>query len=293
MQIAFHIGAHSTDEDRLFKSVLKNANTLLQQGIAVPGPSKYRVLIRETIQAIGGAAPSADTRDILIDAICENDDIDRIVLVNDNFICIPRRIFDDGMFYAQAESKVRALQQLFAGDEIELFLSIRNPATFLQETMQRTKPGTLQDYLGALRPTDISWADVVARIKQGAPDSSLTVWCTEDSPLLWEQLVRRIADTTSETKISGGLDMLSSVITPDGMRALRAALDEQRPLTDADRHDVIADIWEAHTIPDCMEEVIDIPELDPGTVAQMTENYDRDLARIAAMDGVTLMLPFT
>ena len=46
MQIAFHIGAHCTDEDRLLKSILKNAQMLSQLGIVVPGPGKYRSLIR-------------------------------------------------------------------------------------------------------------------------------------------------------------------------------------------------------------------------------------------------------
>ena len=293
MQIAFHIGANCTDEDRLLKSILKNANTLLQQGVAVPGPGKYRSLIRETIQALDGAAPQADTRNILIDAIVENDDVDRLVMSNDNFICIPNRIFDDGLFYGQAEAKVRALRRLFAGDDIELFIGIRNPATFLQETFKRSKSTSISTYLGLMHPEDISWADVIRRIRQGAPDCPLTVWCNEDTPLLWEQLIRRISDVTTDTDVIGGLDMLASIITDDGLRILMEQLRVTPPPTDAARHEMIAAIWEEHAIPDALEEVIELGDLDPALVGEMTESYEDDIAEIAEMDGVTLLMPFT
>lgn len=292
MQIAFHIGAHCTDEDRLLKTLLKNANTLLQQGVAVPGPGKYRALIRETIQTLDGATPPEDTRDILLDAICENDDIDRIVMSNENFICVPNRILANSVFYAQAEKRVCALHQLFPDDDITLFLAVRHPAAFLQDTFKRSKATSLSAYLGMMHPEELSWADVVRRIKQAAPDTPLTVWCNEDSPLLWEQLIRQLSDVTDETELAGGLDMLASIITAEGMTALTEQLRKTPPASDADRHAVIADIWDNHAMPDAMEDVIDLPELDPALVDEMTQSYEDDIAEIAAMPGVTLLMPF-
>jgi hypothetical protein len=54
MQIVYHIGANCTDQDRLLKSVLKNANTFATVGVKAPSPGKYRRLIRETIQSLDG-----------------------------------------------------------------------------------------------------------------------------------------------------------------------------------------------------------------------------------------------
>ena len=144
MQIAFHIGANCTDEDRLLKSILRNTDALLQEGISVPGPSRYRRLLRETTQSLGTEQTAPDTRDILIDAIVEDDNIKRIVLSNDNFISIPKRIFDHGVFYPQAETKVRGLHRLFPDDDIAMYLGIRNPVTFLIETIQRADAAELQ-----------------------------------------------------------------------------------------------------------------------------------------------------
>jgi len=157
MQIAFHIGANCTDGDRLLKSILKNADRLLAEGIAVPGPGRYRTLIRETITALDGSKPATDTRDILLDTIVANDNVKRVVLNNDNFICIPNRIFDHGLLYSQAAAKTRALKQLFKGDDIALFLGIRNPATFLQETFNKSKANSIPEYLGLVQPLEIRW----------------------------------------------------------------------------------------------------------------------------------------
>jgi len=60
MQIAYHIGANRTDQDRLLKSVLKNADAFSDHGVKVPGPSKYRRLVRETIQKLEGTQPAPD-----------------------------------------------------------------------------------------------------------------------------------------------------------------------------------------------------------------------------------------
>jgi len=87
-------------------------NTLSADGVKIPGPSKYRRLIRETIQGLDGAAPPADTRSIMLDAILDDEPTERLVLSNSNFICIPNRIFDKGVFYALTEPKIRGLLNL-------------------------------------------------------------------------------------------------------------------------------------------------------------------------------------
>lgn len=293
MQIAFHIGANCTDEDRLIKSVLKNADHLLQQGIAVPGPSRYRSLIRETIQGLGNADPETDTRDILIDVIVDNDNVRRIVLSNDNFICIPKRIFDHGAFYPQAEKKVRGLHRLFPNDEITLFLGIRNPVTFLQETFRRAKVADLNTFLGLMRAEELLWSDVIKRIKNAAPDTPLVVWCNEDSPLLWEQLIRHLSGASPDTNLVGGLDMLSSIMTDEGLQELQTRLADQPPTSDQGRHELIADIWERHMIDDKVADEIDLQDLNPAMIRQISDKYENDLSKIAQMDGVKLLLPFS
>ncbi|WP_322891297.1 MULTISPECIES: hypothetical protein [unclassified Yoonia] len=292
MQIAFHIGAHCTDEDRLLKSVLKNADVLWQQGIAVPGPGKYRSLIREAIQGLAGNDLHPDTRDILLDAITDTDDLRRLVLSNENFLCVPNRIYEHGVFYPQAETKTRGLHRLFPDDDISLFLAIRNPAGFLQDTLRRVQQASIGAALGVLAPEEIRWSDVVRRIKLGAPDTPLTVWCNEDSPLIWDQLIRRLSGASAHSTLAGGTDLLATVLDAQGLTLLSDSLAKASYDTDADRHDMIAAIWADHALPDAIEEEITLPEMDAATVAHLTALYEQDLDVIDAMPGVELLLPF-
>ena len=292
MQIAFHIGANCTDEDRLLKSTLKNADALLGNGISVPGPGKYRKLLREAIDSLADGAPADDARDVLLDAIVEDDNITRLVLSNDNFITIPKRIFDHSVFYHQAEKKVLGLLQLFPKDAVSLFLGLRNPASFLQETAARAEVGSLSQYLGMLTPLEVQWSDVVRRIKLAAPNTPLFVWCNEDTPIIWEELIRLFSGVSADLPITGQFDVLSSVITPDGLRDLTARIASVVPGDIEARQNIVADIMEAHALPDQIEDSIEMPELDDALVAAMTDAYEADLDVIAGMEGVDLILPF-
>ena len=292
MQLAFHIGANCTDCDRLLKSVLKNADALLKEGTVVPGPGRYRALIRETIQSLDGAKPAPDTRDVLLDAIVENDNAERLVLSNDNFICIPNRIFDHGLLYSQAAAKTKGLSRLFPDDDVSLFLTIRNPVTFLQETFQRANANTVEAFLGIMQPQEIRWDDVVRRIKSAVPHIPLTVWCHEDSPLLWEQLIRAFSGATFDEPVAGGFDLLASIISPNGMAKLQELHQNPEIKSAPQKHELIAEIWEDEALSSEIEDEVTLDELDPALIAQMTKAYDEDVEKIGHMEGVNLLLPF-
>lgn len=292
MQIAFHIGANCTDEDRLLKSALRNASTLLQLGTAVPGPGKYRKLIREAIDSLGGSQPKPGARDVLIDAIIENDNITRLVLANDNFMTVPKRIFDHSLFYHQAEDKVRAFHKLFPDDDIALFMGMRHPASFLQETASRAGVTSLRHYLGAMQPLEVRWSDVIKRIKRAAPHTPLYVWCNEDTPLIWEELIRLYTGVPDDVSIVGKYDVLSDIISKEGLQVLKFGLAAVGPDDIETRQDLMADVLETYALPEKVEDTIELAELNDAMVDAMTDGYEADLDLIAQMEGVELILPF-
>jgi hypothetical protein len=289
MQIAFHIGANCTDEDRLLKSILRNASALLQQGIAVPGPGKYRALLRETLHNLDGKPPAPDTREILLDAIVEEDAINRIVLTNDNFVAVPKRVFDHAQFYPQTEAKIRGLCRLFPDDELSFFVSMRNPVTFLQDVSKRAEADSLRAYLGGVQPLQIRWSDMIGRITRAAPNAEVFAWCNEDTPLIWEDLIRLQSGISDDTPVSGQFDVLSRVMTDEGTEALKRT---NMPADRVARHDVIAALIEEYGRPEMLEETIDLPELSTDLINAMSAGYDADLDVIAGMEGVELILPF-
>jgi hypothetical protein len=110
------------------------------------------------------------------------DDVKRIVLTNDNFIAIPKLVFDHGVFYHQTETKVRGLCRLFPDDEVSFYFSMRNPVSYLQDVAKRAEAANLCDYLVLLQPLKIKWSDVIKRIKRAAPDAPLYMCFNEDTP---------------------------------------------------------------------------------------------------------------
>ncbi|SLN60818.1 hypothetical protein [Pseudooctadecabacter jejudonensis] len=291
MQIVFHIGANCTDNDRLLKSMLKNADGFAQQGVKVPGPSKYRRLIRETIQALGSAQPGPDTREILLDAILDDEQCNRLVMSHSKFMCIQRRIFENSIFYEIAEQKLEGLARLFPNDELEIFLAIRNPATFIPAIYDGSGVDTYSEFMRGIDPMDLRWSDLVARIRTILPNAALTVWCNEDTPLIWAQLIRELAGVDPLTRITGGFDLLSTIMSPDGMKRFVAYLKANPPQTEQQKRRIIAAFLERYAVEDEVEDEIDLPGWTQATVAHLSRLYDEDVDRIARMQGVNFIAP--
>lgn len=291
MQIALHIGAACTDEDRLLKTLLKNTENFAAEGIKIPGPGKYRRLIRETIQNLNGAPPSAMTRDVLVDAILDDESANRLVMSNSAFICVPNRIFENGVFYDQLEAKLGAFGQIFAKDDIELFLGLRNPATFVPAAFEQGKTKNFVEFLSGIQIEQLVWSHVVERIRAVLPQASLTVWCNEDTPLIWAQLVREISGVDPLTKISGGFDLLATIMTEDGMARLGAYLKTHPPQTEVQKRRIIAAFLERYAIEDEIVEEMDLEGWTEEVVNHLTEQYEEDVFRIERMPGVTFISP--
>jgi len=291
MDIVFHIGANCTDDDRLLKSLLKNGDTFADHGIKVPGPGKYRRLIRETIQALNGAPPAENTRTLLLDEILDGDQPKRLILSNANFICVPNRVFENGVLYDQAETKVRGLLALFPQDNIELCLALRDPATFVPEVFKKSKAATFQAYMKGYHPALMRWSELVRRIRNTAPQCKLTVWCNEDTPLLWPQLIREMSGVPTDTSINGGYDLLSAIMSTEGMTRMLAYMRSHPPQTEPQKHRIIAAFLDKYALDEEIEETVDLPGLSDADVAELTDLYDADVEVISQMDDVNFIEP--
>ncbi len=291
MEIALHIGANCTDEDRLLKSILKNGDVLARHGISAPGPGKYRRLLRETIQNLNGAPPSPQTRQILLDAILDDEAPQRLVMSNTNFICIPNRIFDNGVLYGQAEFKLRGMMQLFPQDEVDIYLALRDPATFLPDAWQRSKADSFAAFMQGRDPHNVMWSDLVRRIRQVVPQATLTVWCNEDTPLIWAELVRDIAGLDRDVRITGGFDLLATIMSKEGMNRFLNYLQAHPPQTDAHKRRVIAAFLDKYALTDEVEETVDLPGMTAEDFEDLSAAYEEDVERIAAMPDVTFIAP--
>ena len=136
---------------------------------------------------------------------------------------------------------------------------------------------------------DFSWTDLITRIKRGAPSANIIVWCNEDTPIIWEDLMRAIAGLQPDVPLQGQTDMAEAIVSEEGIKALRTRV----PTGDRTQaQDAIAAILEDHAQPDMLEDDISLPDLTPDVIEILTDRYDDDLDAIVQMDGVKLILPF-
>jgi hypothetical protein len=291
MQIVFHAGAHNTDEDRIIKCLLKNRPDFSNLGVNVPPPSRYRKLLHQTLLAMHENAPSPDARDIMIEAILEEENCERLLLSNENFFCVPNMALRGGQFYDKGHERVQLLSELFEGDDIEVFLGICNPATYLPAQFRRTKFEDFADMTFGADPRDLRWSDLIYRIRENNPNVSLTVWCNEDTPLIWGQVIRELAGINPNEKIKGGFDLISEIMTSEGMKRFRAYLADNVDLSEMQKRRVISAFLDKFGRDDMIEEELDLPGWTEALVDELSDVYDEDVFEISRIPGVNYIAP--
>jgi hypothetical protein len=291
MRIVYHLGAHCTDEERLIKCLLKNRGPLAAQGIAVPGPSRYRNLLRETANSLGRRPSGPDAQQALLEQILESDaPVDRLILSWDGFMAYPQWVLHGG-FYMRAGLNLRKLTDVLPDHPAEFHLALRNPAGLIPALLQRQKDRSYADLMGDLHPQDLFWSDVLGNIRQQNPEVPIHVWCDEDSPLIWPDVLAVVSGHAPGLVLEGQDDLLSALLAPVDLARLQADLAARGRINPALRRQIIADFLDHHALPERMETPVELPGWTEGLIENLCLQYDQDLDRIARIPGVTLTLP--
>ena len=291
MQIAFHIGSHCTDDDRLLRCLLRNKGRLARDGVIVPGPGRYRRLIRATVNSLDGRPASEATREALLDAIIDEDSAERLVLSNENFICNIPRIFEDQLLYGLVEEKVVGLANLFPDAEVEFLLAVRNPATLLPALSKRADDRSYQQLMQGTDPASLHWSEVVESIRAAVPRAAVTVWANEDTPLIWSEVLHELAGVGAEVPLAGANALLENIMTREGLRRFNTYLKSHPPQSEFQRRRIIAAFLDKFAIADKIEEELDIPGWTDDYVEALTDIYEEDLLLIQRMPGVDFIEP--
>lgn len=288
MQIVFHLGAHCTDGGLLIRSILRNRARLALEGICVPGPARYRELIGQTSTRLRGDRADEETENLILDAICEDRTAERIVLSSENFLCRPAMAIGSDGLYPKAE-KSAWLAACLPNHQASFALGIRNPASFLPEIARGLSgDASLPDEIIL---DSLLWSDVVADIGTANPGADIYVWCHEDTPFIWSEIMREVTAHDPFTELDGEFDMLETIMTEDGMERLQEFLESRGVSDQFKRRRAVSAFLEAHVIADEVEEEIDLPGWTEDTVETLTEIYEEDVARISGLPHVTFISP--
>ncbi len=290
MEIALHIGANCTEGERLLRSLLRNADRLARVGIAAPAPTRYRPALRSAVLAQMRGQGSGEARDLLLAAMLDDGEPRRLLLSNSAFMSLPPWAMEGGLLLS-AGPKLRAFGDIFAGDRVEAFLAIRNPATWLPAVFAQARGHSFEQFTGGADPLSLRWSDLVGRLREAAPEMPLTVWCNEDAVLAWGEVMARLAGLPPAEALEGRFDLMAAVVAEDGMERFGRYMAQHPGRTSAQERRAVGAFLGRYAIADRVEEEVDVPGWDAGLVDEVTRLYEADLGVLAGMEGVTLVTP--
>lgn len=291
MRMAFHVGVHSTDGDRLLKTLLKNRDWLLRNKTEVVTPNRHRGLFEEALMSLKGGPATPEMVDIMLDAILESDSPERIIFSSPTFMGAPGRAVGRDGLYPQIGMRAAALASLFPDVQTEFFLAIRNPATLLSDLLPTFTGGDYHTLMQGRKPLDLRWRDAIRKLIAALPGRRIVIWCHEDVPLIWPEILRLIADLPEDVPLAGGLLYIEEVLGADGIQKLQAALASRDQLTVSQRREICAQALQEKARDGAMDQDIILPGWSQDLVDQVTRNYRADVAEIAVLPGVEFILP--
>lgn len=291
MQVVFHLGAPCTDLGMLLASLLKNRARLAEDGIIVPPLMRYRPVIKETMRALQGRPANADVQEALLDAIVDEARIDRLILSDPRFICINRLVVRGAQIWPMIDRQTVALRALFPQAEVEFFIGMRNPATLIPALFTSSKFKDFVEFTEQMQPHALFWSEMLRRLRMTHPDAPVTVWCNEDTPLLWGEILREMADVPFDYPLRGIDDLVETIMDPVGFKRMRRYLQDNPPQSEMQRRRIVGAFLDRYALDAEIEEELDLPGWAPDLVEALSLAYEDDMEEIARIPGVTLLTP--
>lgn len=272
------------------RTLMENRDWMLANGIEVVPPGRYKGVLDEALSALKGGDASPEMEDVIYDALLEGDSVRRMVISQASLIGAVGRCIGPRGLFPQAAARMRAVAGLFPSAEVEVSLAIRNPALQVPHLIERTEQPP-DKVMNGIDPASLRWGPAMLAIVEAMQGRRITVWCYEDTPLIWPEAVRRVSHIPAEVPLKSGLAVIGDLLTPEGMTMLRDSLSRPGGNTVEARRAVFTAVLAAHAKPEAITETVALPGWTQDLVNRMTADYAQDVAMIAALPGVEFLAP--
>jgi hypothetical protein len=291
MQVVFHIGAPSTDDDRLIKSLLKNRGQLAEEGIAVPTPALYRDVLKDTMRALDGAPAPAEMQAAILEAARVPEGTERVVFSDPRIVCINRLVVIGAQIWPMIDRVGRSMRNLFPTANVEFMIGMRDPATLIPALFKGSRFKDFAEFTEDMQPYALAWSEMLARLRVAVPDCPVTTWCNEDTPLIWGQIMREMAGLDALRPLDGVDDLLEELMDPAGFRRMQRYLETNPPENEMLRRRIVAAFLDKYALDGALEEELDTPGWSSDMLDDITSAYEDDMDTVARIPGVTYITP--
>ena len=287
MDLRLHIGVHRTATQHLRKMLALNSELLAEHGVCVPSPEHAEKAFARAVRQLKAKENVDRINADLLSSLTQDKEYNRIVMVDPNVSGTLMRPIGKEFFYPRIGTTISRIVTSLEGLPARLFVSIRNPATFIPSCYGkgiRSKPDvSFQSFVSEANLQGLRWSDFLHRAQLKKADLPMTVWRYEDYPFIWRDVVQALTgienreDLVGHTKpMNTGLSLRGAILmhtylsekeakTREEFETVRMAFDQKFPSSLGHNHNL-------HWPTELTE--------------SMTENYEDDWYYIERMENV-------
>ncbi len=200
INLSLHLGAHKTATTHLQRSLSAAKEMLIVNGVRYYGPDYFRRTGRsiDKMFGISGTHGPPPRRTPAAQLAFLAKGAEHVLLSEENFIGGFDAPDIDGApgFYAAAERRVTALVHQVHDIRLRLFLGIRDPANFLTSAYSQSllsgRIATPRQFRADYPLAAVDWADLVARLRAVPGVRNVYVWRFEDHAEIAPLVLRRM-----------------------------------------------------------------------------------------------------
>lgn len=292
MEIRLYIGAHRTASNHMDAMLSDNKDLLLEQGILYTHPSRTIRRISRAQQSLSSGAPLKELQEHLIASLTHGQQIDKVVIINPNILGALTRPFGKELFYPRTSGLIKQLQTVFQGIPLRLFISVRNPATFIPscyaESMLTASFNSFADFTTDVNLANLKWSSLLHRAQGKHETLPMTVWRYEDYPYIWRDVAQAITGMENGQDLVGSTERIASSLTLRGAQLFYRYIEEHPPRTKESFENTKRAFLEK--FPSSPNEIAG-PDWPAELVRTLTHKYDDDWYYIERMEGVQTIQP--
>jgi hypothetical protein len=233
--------------------------------------------------------PTLAEQEKFFNYISSGDPVDRIILSNPNFIGSPTWMLSGGKFFPNAGRNLFNIRSILPDNPSEFFIGISNPATCLSSAFGAQTSRSHRQFFNNIELSAIRWSNVIHSIQEASPATPITVWCDEETPILWPTILREISGIDPRIELAGDLDIIKKIMSKEGGDRMETYLQAHPKLNEHQRRRVKDEFLKKFVLDSAVEEEIDLKGWTDETVDAMTDIYEDDIDFIDQMPGVTLI----